>query len=160
MAVLTRGKEALRYAGTATAAMPYLREAATDDELRESLRGARHALARIADEMASDERLRGRLFGRATRAEARRVRARRRRRRLARWGLIVSGLLAGVAVVAAVAAVLLYPASRRRITQTVGDARRNVTSVAGRVRHKTAEPDETPGTDETSASAGPIGTAA
>ena len=154
MAVLTRGKEALRYAGTATAAMPYLREAATDHELRESLRGARHALARIADEMASDERLRDRLFSRATRAEARRARTRRRMRRLTRWGLIVSGLLAGVAAVAAVAAALLYPASRRRITQTVGDARRNVTSIADRVRHRTAE------ADETSAAAEPIRTAA
>jgi len=151
MALRLRGREALRYAGTATAAVPYLREVATDSELRESLRGAGHALSRIADEMAADQRLRDRLFSRVKPSETPQIRVRRRLRRLGRWGLVVSALVAGGA---AVAAAMLYPASRRRITQTVGDARRNVTSLADRVRHKTAE------TEATSPAAEPFSQAA
>jgi len=62
MPVVTRGRHALEYAGTATAAAPYLREMARDRELRESLRGTLHSLSRIYGEMAADERLRDRVM--------------------------------------------------------------------------------------------------
>jgi len=133
MPVLTTGRQAIRAAGTATAAVPYVREVATDPELREAARTTIRSLSRIYDEMAADERLRDRVFDKA------RVTSRTSRPRISvssrfvRWSILSMGFMAGVATIIAV---LAYPRSRKRVSQTVVDARQGVVSLTGRVRKR------------------------
>ena len=133
MPVLTTGRQAIRAAGTATAAVPYVREVATDPELREAARTTIRSLSRIYDEMAADERLRDRVFDKA------RVTSRASRPRISvssrfvRWSILSMGFMAGVATIIAV---LAYPRSRKRVSQTVVDARQGVVSLTGRVRKR------------------------
>lgn len=142
MPVLTRSKHALERAGTARAAAPYVREIATDRELREGVRSAIHSLSRIYGEMTADERLRDRVFRTVAQETATPPQAATTGSamgaagRILKWGLIGTGLLVAAA---AVAGALAYPRSRRRITQTVGDARHGVTSLTGRVRRRPPE---------------------
>jgi hypothetical protein len=140
MPVLTTGRQAMRAAGTATAAVPYVRAAATDPGLREAARTTMHSLSRIYDEMAADERLRDRVFDK-TRATSREV-ARPRisvSSRFVRWGILSVGFMAGVATIVAV---LAYPRSRKRVSQAVVDARHGVVSLTDRVRKRAAGPME------------------
>ena len=138
MPVLTRSRQALRATGTATAAAPYVREAATDSELRDGLRTTLHSLRRIYDEMSADQRLRDRLFakvaGEAAVVEESSSGSRPRLvRRVLRAGFIVTAAFVGLV---AIGAALAYPRSRRRITSTVGGARDGVTSITSRVRRR------------------------
>ena len=70
MPVLTSSRQAIRAAGAATAAAPYVREVATDPDLREAARMSLRSLARVYDEMAADARLRDRVFDKARDAGA------------------------------------------------------------------------------------------
>lgn len=137
MPVFAQGREVLRYAGAATAVAPYLRELATDPGLHEGFRGTLHVLARISDEMAADERLRDRLFDRAGQAEAEAAAREARQRRQARWALAGLGVAVAIGVVAGM---LLYPPSRLRVTQAVGQARQRVAGAGGRLRRAQPEP--------------------
>jgi hypothetical protein len=135
MPVLTTGRQAIRAAGTATAAVPYVREVATDPELREAARTTMRSLSRIYDEIAADERLRDRVFdkARATSRAASRPRI-SVSSRFVRWSILSMGFMAGVATIIAV---LAYPRSRKRVSQAVVDARHGVVSLTGRVRKRT-----------------------
>ena len=144
MPVLTRTKQALQYAGMATAAAPYMSKAASDRELRDGMRSTLRSLNRIYGEMTADERLRDRVFRGVPRVPATSLEAASRSSRnsavarILRRAVIGAGLLAAGAAFAAALA-LAYPRSRRRITETVGDARQNVVSTIGRVRRRPAE---------------------
>lgn len=134
MPVLTTGRQAIRAAGTATAAVPYVREVATDPGLREAARTTVRSLSRIYDEMAADERLRDRVFDRA-RATSREVSRPRISvsSRFVRWSILSMAFVAGVA---AIIAVLAYPRSRRRVSRAVVDARHGVVSLTDRARKR------------------------
>ncbi len=139
MPVLTRSRQALRVAGTASAAAPYLREAVADSELRDSFRSGINALSRIYEEMAADQRLRDHLFDKvAHEAEAAASSSRRLSipvsRRFVGVSLIAMGFVLGAA---AIVSALAMPSSRQRIGKVVDEARSNVVSIAGRVRRTT-----------------------
>ncbi len=140
MPVLTRSRQAIRVAGAATVAAPYVREVATDPELREAARTSFRSLARVYDEMAADARLRNLVFDKARQTSAASVLEAVGRRRISvsprifGWGILVTGFAAGAV---ALFAILAYPRSRKRITQAVGDARQGVVSLTGRVRKRT-----------------------
>ena len=140
MPVLTRSRQAIRVAGAATAAAPYLREVATYRELREAARASFRSLARVYDEMAADARLSDRVFDKArdaamatagTSSRPLRIRV---SPRFVRWGILAMGFMAGVTTIIAV---LAYPRSRKRVSQAVVDARNGVVSVTDRVRRRT-----------------------
>jgi len=140
MPVLTRSRRAIRVAGAATAAAPYLREMASDHDLREAARTSFRSLARVYDEMAADARLRDRVFDKARDAAMATAEKSSRPLRISvsprfvRWGILAMGFMAGVATIIAV---LAYPRSRQRVSRAVGDARNGVVSLTGRVRKRT-----------------------
>ena len=155
MPVLARSRQALRVAGAATAAAPYVREVATDRDLREAARTSFRSLARVYDGMSADERLRDRVFDRARDAAMATAGTSPRplgipaSPRLVRWGILAMGFMAGVTTIIAV---LAYPRSRKRVSQAVIDARTGVVSVTDRVRKRTPgsmeEAEETISSDE------------
>jgi hypothetical protein len=138
--VLTRSRQAIRVAGAATAAAPYVREVATDPDLREAARTSIRSLARVYDEVAADARLRDRVFDKAREAAGATAEESSRPLRIsvsprfARWGILAMGFMAGVATIIAV---LAYPRSRKRVSRAVVDARHGVVSLTGRVRKRT-----------------------
>jgi hypothetical protein len=158
MPVLTRSRQAIRVAGAATAAAPYVREVATDRDLREAARTSFRSLARVYDEMAADARLRDRVFDRArgvaltTAGEPWRPLKISVSPRFVRWGILAIGFMAGVSTIIAV---LAYPRSRKRVSQAVVDARNGVVSLTDRVRMRTPgsleEDQETISADENEA---------
>jgi hypothetical protein len=141
MPVLTRSRQALRVAGTASAAAPYLREAVSDSDLRDSFRSGINALSRIYDEMAADQRLRDHLFDRVAAQAAAAPSAPRFTIPVSRRFVAVSLMAIGFVVgAAAIVTALAMPRSRQRLGKVAADARQNVVSLAGRVRRTAPEP--------------------